>query len=144
MKSMKGKVFVDTNILVYTQNNLAKEKQQICRAVLSQLIDNHLLVISTQVIQEYYNVSTLKLGLDKLFVKNTIKYFDFYEIVLLQPTIILQAIDIQILNQLSFWDSLVVSAAKSANCSVILTEDMNDGQVIEGIKIQSPFTLKIN
>ena len=143
MSYMKGKVFIDTNILVYAQNDLEKEKQQICRNVLRHLIDHNRLVISTQIIQEFYNVSTLKLGLDKLFVKNTIKQFDFHETVLLQPTIILQAIDIQILNQLSFWDSLIVSAAKSANCSTILTEDMNDGQVIDGVKIQSPFTLKV-
>jgi len=139
---MKGKIFIDTNILVYAQNDLEKEKQQICRSVLNHLIDHNRLVISTQIIQEFYNVSTLKLGLDKLFVKNTIKQFDFHETILPQPTIILQAIDIQILNQLSFWDSLVISAAKSANCSFILTEDMNDWQVIDGIKIQSPFTLK--
>ena len=140
---MKGKVFIDTNILVYTQNDLEKEKQKICRRVLNQLVDKNRLVISTQIIQEFYNVSTLKLGLDKLFVKNTIKLFDFDETILLQPTIILKAIDIQILNQLSFWDSLVISAAKSANCTIILTEDMYDVQVIDGVKFQSPFTLKI-
>ena len=142
MRFIKGKVFIDTNVLVYTQNDLEKEKQQICRSVLNQIIKKNNLVISTQIIQEYYNVSTLKLGLDKHFVKSTINHFDFHETILLKPNLILQAIDIQIVNQLSFWDSLVISAAKSANCTTILTEDLNDGQSIEGIKIQSPFSIE--
>ena len=140
---MKGKIFVDTNILVYAQNNAEREKQVACRKVLEALIHTNLLVISTQVIQEFYNVATQKLGLDKLFVKNTIEMFGVYETVTIPPPIIFQAIDIHILNQLSFWDSLILSAAKSANCSMVLTEDMNDGQVINGIKIQSPFTFQM-
>jgi predicted nucleic acid-binding protein len=136
----KDKIFIDTNVLVYTQNDKEKEKQLICREVLSNLIERNLLVISTQVMQEYYNVATQKLGIEKLFVKRTIEMFDCYETITLQSSIIFQAIDIHILNQLSFWDSLIISAAKSANCSMVLTEDMNDGQVIEGVKIQNPFT----
>ena len=140
---MKGKVFIDTNILIYTQNDKEKKKQLTCRNVLSNIIQKNHLVISTQVMQEYYNVATLKLGLEKLYVKRTIEMFDVYEIVVIQPSIIYRAIDIQILNQLSFWDSLIISAAISANCSMVLTEDMNDGQVIEGVKILNPFTFPL-
>ncbi len=136
----KDKIFIDTNVLVYAQNNKESEKQSICRKVLSNLVEESLLVISTQVMQEYYNVATLKMGLEKLYVKRTIEMFDVYEIITIQPSIIFQAIDIHILYQLSFWDSLIISAAKSAKCSMVLTEDMNDGQVIEGVKIQNPFT----
>ncbi len=139
----KDKIFIDTNVLVYTQNDKEKEKQLICRKVLSGLIDKNLLVISTQVMQEYYNVATQKMRLEKLYVKRTIEMFDIYEIITIQPLIIFQAIDIQILHQLSFWDSLIISAAKSANCSMVLTEDMNDGQIIEGVKIQNPFTFQM-
>ncbi len=136
----KDKVFIDTNVLVYAQNDKEIEKQLICRKVLSSLIEKSLLVISTQVMQEYFNVATQKLGLEKLYVKRTIEMFDVYETINVKPSIIFQAIDIHILNPLSFWDSLIISAAKSANCSMVLTEDMNDGQIIEGVKIQNPFT----
>ena len=140
----KGKIFIDTNVLVYTQNDKEREKQLICRNVLSSLIEKSLLVISTQVMQEYYNVATQKMRLEKLYVKRTIEMFDVYEIVTIKPSIIFQAIDIHILHQLSFWDSLIISAAKSANCTMVLTEDMNDGQVIEGLRIQSPFTFQMD
>ena len=140
---MKGKIFIDTNVLIYSQNTKEAEKQSICRKVLSNIADNSLIVISTQVMQEYYNVATLKMGIEKLLAKRTVQMFDVYEIVTIQPSIIFKAMDIHVLNQLSFWDSLIISAAKSANCMMLLTEDMNDGQVIEGVKIQSPFTFQM-
>ena len=69
----KDKIFIDTNVLVYTQNKKESEKQLICRKVLSKLVEESLLVISTQVMQEYYNVATLKLGIEKLIVKRTVE-----------------------------------------------------------------------
>ncbi len=139
---MNDKIFIDTNVLIYTQNNLNQEKQLACRNLLIKLIRKNQLVISTQVKQEYYTVSTQKLGLDKLFVKSTLKMFDVYEIIIVNPSIIYNAIDIQILNQLSFWDSLIIAAAISANCTILLSEDLSDGQVINGIKVQNPFTIE--
>jgi len=144
MNYTKGKIFIDTNVLIYSQNNNEAEKQSTCRKVISNIADSNLLVISTQVMQEYYNVATLKMGIEKLLAKKTVKMFDVYEIVTIQPSIIFKAMDIHVLNQLSFWDSLIISAAKSANCTMVLTEDMNDGQVIEGVKIQNPFSLQLD
>lgn len=138
---MSVKIFVDTNVWVYAQNNLEKTKQKKCREMLTLLAQKDQLVISTQVIQEYYNVATSKLGLDKLFVKQTLTLMNVYETIIIQPIQILNAIDIQILHQLSFWDSLIISAAKSANCTILLTEDLSDGQVIGGVEIKSPFTI---
>ena len=50
-----------------------------------------------------------------------------------------EAIDIHILHQISFWDSLIVSGAKHAHCQVLLTEDLQHGAVIAGVRIQNPF-----
>ncbi len=60
---MSAKIFIDTNVLVYAQNNLEKSKQKKCRDILLLLSQKNQLVISTQVIQEYYNVVISKLGL---------------------------------------------------------------------------------
>ena len=48
------------------------------------------------------------------------------------------AIDCNILNRISFWDSLIVVAAESACCEKIWTEDLNNGQIIRGVKIENP------
>ena len=46
--------------------------------------------------------------------------------------------DISAFHQLSFWDSLIISTAEAARCETLLTEDMNDGQIIEGVRIVNP------
>ena len=50
-----------------------------------------------------------------------------------------RATDISAFHQLSFWDSLIISTAEAARCETLLTEDMNDGQIIEGVRIVNPF-----
>jgi predicted nucleic acid-binding protein len=55
--------------------------------------------------------------------------------------IIERGIDIGIISQISFWDALLIAAAEYSKCFEIITEDLNDGQIINGIKIRNPFTL---
>ena len=143
MKSMTGRYFLDTNFFVYLFSKDEVKKREICYRVFQEFDQKSHVVISTQVLKEFAAVMIGKIKMDPLKVKNIIDDLSEFEVIDTNIKIIKQAIDIQILNQLSFWDSLVISAAKSANCSVILTEDMNDGQVIDELRIQSPFTLKV-
>jgi len=61
--------------------------------------------------------------------------------VVITPEIIKEAIDCSLINRLSFWDSLIVVAAESARCEKIWTEDLNDGQIIRGVRIENPLKL---
>ena len=61
------------------------------------------------------------------------------EVILINPYLIKEAIDATILNQISFWDSLVVVAAENAKCETLYTEDLNAGQIVRGVKIENPF-----
>jgi len=65
-------------------------------------------------------------------------YFS-WEVAVNDPQIILQASEVEEAHNLSFWDALIVAAASSKNVAVILTEDLNHGQLIEGVLIQNPF-----
>jgi predicted nucleic acid-binding protein len=96
-------------------------------------------VISTQVLQEVYNTATAKLKMEKLTVKNILYNYKNMEIVRVDVDIINQGIDISILNQISFRDGLILAAASFADCSVLLTEDLHDGQIIQGVKLKNPF-----
>ncbi len=51
------------------------------------------------------------------------------------------AIDLSILNKLSFWDSLIISAAYSSKCKILMTEDLNHGQIINGVEIVNPLKI---
>jgi len=133
-----SKTFIDTNILVYCLDNHEPEKQNRARDLLKKVALDLSGVISTQVMQEFYVTATVKLGADPLIAKDILRSFNNIETVTIMPDIIKSAIDCSILNKISFWDALIVSAAESAGCGTLWTEDLNNGQVIRGIKIENP------
>jgi predicted nucleic acid-binding protein len=134
-----SKVFVDTNILVYSMDKHDLKKMKKSRSMLKKLKKEMQGVISTQVLQEFYVVATKKLKADPITVKDIIRSFENFEIVTITPSIINDAIDCSILNVISFWDALIISAAEYAKCDKLWTEDLNTGQVIRGVKIVNPF-----
>ena len=134
-----SKIFIDTNILVYTLDQKNIEKRDVARKIVKKIVEVHQPVISTQVIKEFYVVASNKLKADPIVVKNIIHNFHNMEIVNNDLDLIEQAIDISILSQLSFWDSLIIAAAEKANCEYVLSEDLNSGQNYRGIKLLNPF-----
>ncbi|MDR1971436.1 MAG: PIN domain-containing protein [Treponema sp.] len=137
-----AKIFFDTNILVYTLDTNNADKQKMAQNILIKISENERPVISTQVLQEFYYASTTKIKADKILVKNILHSFTNMETVQVNMNIIEQGIDISILSQISFWDGLIIAAAEYARCSVILSEDLNDGQIIRGIEIKNPFKIQ--
>jgi predicted nucleic acid-binding protein len=135
---MSGKVFLDSNILLYAQDPASPNKQRRSREIVSELADSGDGVISTQVIQEFFVAATRKLGVPPLAAKAILKTFTVFEIVVAGPALIHEAIDCSVLNTISFWDSLILAAAASAGCNTLYTEDLNHGQVIMGVRIQNP------
>ena len=137
---MPGKVFLDANIFVYAQDVGSPDKQRKSRDVIAQLTSSGEGVISTQIMQEFYVAATRKLKVPPLAAKGVLKTFAVFEIVQVTPELIQEAIDCAILNELSFWDALVLAAAAAAGCSTVYSEDLNAGQTILGVKVQNPFS----
>jgi predicted nucleic acid-binding protein len=135
-----SKIFIDTNIFVYSIDNRDLQKKAGAREVLDALPAQHQPVISTQVIQEFYSAATTKLKAERFIVKQLIHSFRRLEIVNIDLDLIEQAIDINLISQVSFWDSLIIAAAEKANCKFILSEDMSSGQIYRGIRVINPFT----
>ena len=133
-----SKVFLDTNILVYSLDQSDTGKRGKCRRLLKSLVGESSGVISTQVMQEFFVAATTKLGADPLLVKDILRSLERFETVVVSPMLIKEAIDCAIINQLSFWDALIVVAAESARCEILWTEDLNHGQVIRGVRIENP------
>jgi len=133
-----SKVFLDTNIFVYSLDQSDSGKRKKCRNLIKSLTDENSGVISTQVLQELYVAATAKLGADPLLVKDIIRSLERLETVVVSPTLIKEAIDCSLINRLSFWDALIVVTAESAHCDILWTEDLNHGQVIRGVLIENP------
>ncbi|GMO40035.1 MAG: PIN domain-containing protein [Termitinemataceae bacterium] len=113
---------------------------ELLRKIVKEAIFNDVAVISTQILQEFYNVCTIKLHMKPLKVKEYVhNYIENVEVVQNGSTIIERGIDISIMSKISFWDALLIAASESANCAELITEDLNDGQIINGVKIKNPF-----
>ena len=136
---MAGKVFIDANVFIYAQDNGSPTKQRRSREVIRELIEAGEGVTSTQVLQEFYVAATRKLGVEPMAADAVLKTFGVFEIVQVTPALIHDAVGCSILNGINFWDALVIAAAAAAGCSTILTEDLNPGQNILGVKVQNPF-----
>ena len=136
---MPGRAFLDANVLVYAQDASAPDKQRRSRDIIAEHAESADGVISTQVMQEFFVAVTRKLGVSPLAAKGVLKTFSAFEIVQVSTTLIHEAVDCSILNQLSFWDSLILAAAASAGCSTVFSEDLNPRQDILGVKVQNPF-----
>jgi predicted nucleic acid-binding protein len=141
MNYTKSRFFVDTNLLVYAYDSSAGKKWKISSEVLSLLWIHRTGVLSTQVIQELIVSLTQK-------VKNPILPRAAKEIIsdlLRWPLVvndggnILRAVDLQIKYHFSFWDSLILQAAITSKSEFLLSEDFQDGQVIESVTILNPF-----
>jgi predicted nucleic acid-binding protein len=117
-----------------------KNKQKTARKTVKNIVENDMAVISTQVLQEFYNICTIKLHFIPIRVKGYVhNYNENLEVVQNSSEIIERGIDISIISQISFWDALIIAAAEYSKCSEILTEDLSDGQIINGIRIRNPF-----
>lgn len=134
-----SKIFIDTNIFIYSLDRHAPEKQKQARELLKKAALENSGVISTQVLQEFYVAATRKLGVDPLLVKEMVHAFNNYETVVITLEMIKDAIDCSILQRVSFWDALILIAGEKALCEMIWTEDLNNGQIIRGIKVINPF-----
>jgi predicted nucleic acid-binding protein len=134
-----GKVFLDTNVLAYAQDAGEPAKRTRSRALIADAAAGGNGVISTQVMQEFFVTATRKLGVAPLAAKSVVKTFRVFEIVQTSPDLIDEAIDCSVLNQLSFWDGLILAAAAASGCATLYSEDLNAGQSVHGVRIVNPF-----
>ena len=137
---MSDKVFLDSNILVYCSDGNDIQKQNAARNLIESLVKNNKGQISTQTLQEFFHVVTRKLKSSKEDTRNDVeKYAKIFPVHTNTLKDILSAIGISIKTQFSFYDSLIIAAAKSEGCSIVYSEDLNDGQIVDGVKIVNPF-----
>lgn len=136
---MSSRSFLDTNILVYTDDHGQPEKRRIAIDLLKRCRQERRGVVSSQVLQEYFVVTTRKLGVSAEIARQKVEIFSRLDFVVTAREDILSAIDLHRLHQLSFWDALLVRSAIRSGCSVLFTEDLQNGQKIHGLEIVNPF-----
>ncbi|HXC23478.1 MAG TPA: PIN domain-containing protein [Solirubrobacteraceae bacterium] len=137
---MSARTFLDTNVLVYLFDDDEQDKQECSREILEDSEPGEL-VLSTQVLSEFYVTVTRKLAqpLEPALATEAVDWLRLLSVVSTDTALVRSAIDTSRSAQLSYWDGLVVAAATRAACERLLTEDLNDGQRFGPVRVENPF-----
>ncbi|MBI3328032.1 MAG: PIN domain-containing protein [Nitrospinae bacterium] len=135
-------MFLDTNVVVYLFDTDAPSKQQRVREIFSDRAYQGRLITSTQVLQEFYVSVTRKLAkpLGTDIAYQAVRDLTALPIIQVDAPLILSAISRSQTDQLSFWDALIIQAALAGGATYLYTEDLQDGRIIESMRIVNPFS----
>jgi len=136
---MSARSFFDTNVLIYADDKSAPAKQRRSLDLVAEHRRAGTGVVSMQVLQEYFVTVTRKLGVDARIARRKVELLAEFDVAAPDIADILAAIDLHRLHGFSFWDALILRAAKQAGCGVLFTEDMQEAREIDGIRIVNPF-----
>ena len=136
--------FFDTNVLVYLYDARAPDKQRMARELVGRYFSERKAAVSTQVLQEFFVTVTQKAArLPLRQAKALVGDYMQLNVITIAPVHILDAIDLQEHFGISFWDALIVAAAKAAGARILFSEDLSHGQAYEGVRVQNPFLAAI-
>jgi len=134
-------VFVDTNVLVYAHDASETVRQPIAQTLLAELWSARSGALSTQVLQEFYMVVTRKFDppLSRREARDLVDAYGQWHLVQVDLPLILAASQLEERHTLSFWDALIVEAARRSGARRLLTEDLQTGRRLAGVVIGNPF-----
>ena len=140
---MKDKVFLDTNVFIYAIDTSLdlKEKREVARHLITEHIRKETGVISIQVLQEFYQVSThkIQIPISSEEALEFLHYMSVLDTVHPELEMIVSAIHLHKKHRISFWDALIIQAALTAGCSLLLSEDLQHGFAIDQLIVKNPF-----
>ena len=136
---MNRLAFFDTNIFIYADDASAPAKQAHAIQLIASYQRSGLLVISIQVLQEYFAAATRKLGVDPETAQQKVQLLTRARLVRFVEGDVIAAIELHRLNRISFWDAMIVHAARLAGSDLLYSEDFQHGAIVAGVRINNPF-----
>lgn len=135
------RTFVDTNVLVYAHDASEARKQPVARVLLEELWASRSGALSTQVLQEFYVVATRKFDppMSRPAAREIVALYGTWPLVRTDLPLILAASQLEERHALSFWDALIVEAARRVGATRLVTEDLQGERRIGGVRIENPF-----
>jgi predicted nucleic acid-binding protein len=132
--------FVDTNVLLYTISREPAERAKAQRA--NDILDGRDVVLSVQVLQEFYVQATRESRLDPLTHEQAMALVESFLRFPVQETTMELVLAAMVTRQrfgISYWDAAILEAARAAGCDVVWSEDLDDDTDYDGIRIENPF-----
>ena len=136
---MSGIAFFDTNVLVYADDLSFPEKKEIAIDLQIRYRSTNQMAISVQVLQEYYNTLTRKQGVAPETVQRRVEILSGARVVGFTKEDVMASIELHRFRRISFWDAMIVHAARISRASILYTEDFQHGSTIAGVSIVNPF-----
>lgn len=135
------RAFFDTNVLLYMYDDNEPAKKAEALRLFGAEVEADRAVLSTQVLQEFYvnAVRKLKNPLSPERAEARVRDFSQLPLIQVDAPLILAAIARGQALSFSFWDALIVEAALEASADLLLTEDLQHGQIIDGLRVENPF-----
>jgi predicted nucleic acid-binding protein len=131
--------FLDTNVLIYANDGGAGTKQDQSIKLVSRLAERTNGAVSVQVLAEFYSVATKKLRMSSEEAEEVISDLGVWTVHRPGHSDLLKASKLHRKYKISWWDALIVNSAIELGCSVLWTEDLNDGQQFGGVSVKNPF-----
>jgi predicted nucleic acid-binding protein len=134
-------VFVDTNVLLYSEDSAHPDKHRAARLWLRELWLRRAGRLSTQVLNEFYVVATRKLRPPMAAgdARAEVRRYQRWQPWSIDHATVETAWAVESRYGLHYWDALMVAAAQQQGCRLLLTEDLQHDQVIDGVRILNPF-----
>jgi predicted nucleic acid-binding protein len=139
---MTGPCFVDANVFVYARDPRDSLKQERAAQWIDILWRDRVGRTSMQVISEFYAVATKKLGFPGERAWQYAERYFTWRPLAIDEDLLRRAREIEQQYRLSWWDSMIVAAAQLQDCTLLLTEDLQDGMAFGSVTVRSPFTLE--
>jgi predicted nucleic acid-binding protein len=133
--------FIDTNVLIYAHDTSAGPKHDRARALVTQLWEERAGGVSIQVLQEFYVNVTRKVArpMSPEAAAQIIADLATWQVQRPDVNDVLAAIQLQTRQPLSFWDAMILTSARRLGCETVWSEDLNAGQIYEGVEVRNPF-----
>jgi len=139
---MKGRFFLDTNIFVYSLDRGAPAKARRAAELIKEAVTSRKGLVSYQVVQEFMNVA-----LKRFVVPMSIAEAEQYLSNVFRPLLIVNSSQGLLADalylcgryRLAWYDALIVGAARQAECSQLLSEDLQHGLQIGDLRVENPF-----
>jgi predicted nucleic acid-binding protein len=136
---MTAPVFVDSNVFLYALDAADPKKQQAARIWRAELWKSRRGRVSFQVLGEFYVNAVRKQPAARDEVRAEVRDLLAWNPVIANAVLLEQGWKIQDRFQFSYWDALIVAAAKVCDCRYLLTEDLQSGRKLDGIEVVNPF-----
>ena len=136
---MTRAAFFDTNIFLYADDASSPDKQARAIRLITDYRRSDSLVVSLQVLQEYFAAATRKLGVDPATAQRKVQLLARARVVRFTEEDVIAAIELHRLHCVSFWDAMIVHAARLAGTDVLYSEDLQHDATVGGVRVLNPF-----